>query len=75
MTLSRYVCPACARAVFNRRLANCEFCDTPLPASFGYKPAELALIAAQEAQSDRARRALAREAAALEEARQRRRQP
>ena len=30
--MTRFVCPHCQRAVLNRRLENCEFCDRALPA-------------------------------------------
>lgn len=27
----KFVCPSCERTIFNRRLANCEFCSAVIP--------------------------------------------
>jgi hypothetical protein len=29
--MTEFRCPVCARAILNRRLPSCEFCDAPLP--------------------------------------------
>lgn len=66
---ARWRCPACDFPVYNRRLRRCERCGLDLPESVGYSPAELAMIAAEEARIERIRLELER--AREEEARRR----
>lgn len=71
--LSRFHCPACGFAVFNRRVATCESCSAALPSEFLFTREDLSLIESEHERNDEVRKSLAREAAALEEARIKRR--
>ncbi len=70
---SRFRCPACGFAVFNRRLATCESCKAPLPASLRFTENDLARMEAESARIEKMRRDMAQEAERLEEDRRRRR--
>lgn len=69
---SRFKCPACGFAVFNRRVAHCESCKAPLPAAMMYTADDLAHLDAEAARIDKIRRDMAREAERAEEERRRR---
>ena len=62
----RFQCPACGFAVFNRRVANCEFCSLALPASFFLSAVELAAIDAEHERNEQTRKDLARDAEEIE---------
>ena len=69
---SRFNCPTCGFAVFNRRLAACESCKAPLPASLRFSADELAGIERESARIEKIRRDMAQEAERLEQERRRR---
>jgi len=68
---SRFRCPACGFAVFNRRLASCESCKAPLPAGLRFTEADLARLEEESARIEKVRSDMAREAERLEEERRR----
>jgi len=70
---SRFRCPACGFTVFNRRVAECESCKAPLPASLMFTGKELARLEEEAARIAKIRADMARESEQLEEERQRRR--
>jgi len=70
---SRFKCPTCGFAVFNRRVATCESCKTPLPAQLMFTSQELARLEQEAARIAKVRADMAREAERLEAERQRRR--
>jgi hypothetical protein len=69
---TRFRCPACGFAVFNRRVAACEACHAQLPAELGFTAADLARLAEDEARNAAIRQELARQAEELERKRQQR---
>ena len=69
---SRFNCPACGFAVFNRRLAACEKCGAALPTALRFTEGELARLEAQAARIDKIRADMAAEAERQEEKRRRR---
>ncbi len=71
--MSRFHCPACGFAVFNRRVAVCEKCSAPLPAHVRFTDAELAVMEAEAARVGKIREALAADAERMEEEKRRRR--
>ena len=68
---SRFKCPACGFAVFNRRVATCESCKAPLPAAMKFTDTELARMEEAAARIEKLRADMAREAERLEQERQR----
>jgi hypothetical protein len=70
---SRFRCPACGFAVFNRRVAACESCKAPLPASLRFSVDELARLEQESARIDKIRRDMAQQAERDEEEQRRRR--
>jgi ribosomal protein L37E len=60
---SRFRCPACGFAVYNRRVAKCESCSAALPAELRFTPEELKAIEAEHESNEKVRQQLAREAA------------
>jgi hypothetical protein len=70
---TRFRCPACGFAVFNRRLPACESCGAGLPSELLYTPQQLQALAAAHQRIDLQRDELARQAAELEAQRLRRR--
>ncbi len=58
---SRYKCPDCSFAVFNRRVARCEKCGVALPEEVRFTAQELDLLAQESARIERARQELQRE--------------
>ena len=70
---SRFNCPACGFAVFNRRLAACEKCGAALPTALRFTEGELARLEAQAARIDKIRADMAAEAERQEEEKRRRR--
>ena len=70
---SRFRCPACGFAVFNRRVAKCESCKAPLPAGLRFSTDDLVRLEAESVRIEKIRRDMAREAEREEEERQRRR--
>ena len=57
-TTSRFRCPACGFAVFNRRIAKCESCGGALPADLLYSPEELLMIEQEHAKNEKTRQEL-----------------
>jgi predicted RNA-binding Zn-ribbon protein involved in translation (DUF1610 family) len=70
---SRFNCPACGFAVFNRRLPGCESCGAALPAEFLFTPKDLGVLDAEQARNDKVRAELKRQADELEKKRVQRR--
>ena len=70
---SRFRCPACGFAVFNRRVAACESCKAPLPAGLMFSGKELARLRQESERIAKIRAGMAAEAERLEKERQRRR--
>jgi hypothetical protein len=46
-----YHCPTCQRIIFNRRLAQCEFCGADIPNSLRFSAAEIAALDRKMAES------------------------
>jgi hypothetical protein len=46
-----YHCPTCQRIIYNRRLAQCEFCGADIPASLRFSAAEIATLDRKLAES------------------------
>jgi ribosomal protein L37E len=63
---SRFRCPACGFAVYNRRVAKCESCSAALPAELRFTPEELKAIEAEHESNEKVRQQIAREAAERE---------
>ena len=72
-TKTRFRCPTCGFAVFNRRVATCESCSSTLPANFLFTPADLAFVDTEHARNEKARQDLAGEAREIEAKRAKRR--
>ena len=70
---TRFRCPACNFAIFNRRIATCEACGASLPAELLFSPAHLALLDAEHAKNERLRKDMANEADEAERQRVKRR--
>lgn len=70
---SRFKCPACGFAVFNRRVARCESCAAALPPDLLFSPEQVSFLATEHRRNDKARENLAREADEAERQRVRRR--
>lgn len=62
---TRFRCPVCSFAVFNRRVATCESCAAALPIEFRYSADELTFIDAEHERNEKHRQ-LAREDAERE---------
>jgi ribosomal protein L37E len=63
---SRFRCPACGFAVYNRRVAKCESCSAALPPELRFTPEELKAVEAEHESNEKVRQQLAREAAERE---------
>jgi ribosomal protein L37E len=63
---TRFRCPACGFAVFNRRVAKCESCSAVLPNELRYTSEELKSIEADHESNEKIRQQLMREAAERE---------
>lgn len=70
---SRFHCPACGFAIFNRRIAQCEACKAQLPVSLLFNTTDLERIQVDADRNEKIRKDLAREAEAEEQRKQRRR--
>jgi hypothetical protein len=70
---SPFRCPACNFAVFNRRVHRCEKCGRELPENLRFTASDLALIAAEAARVEKARRELQRDREEEERKREQRR--
>jgi hypothetical protein len=57
-TATRFVCPACGFAIFNRRIANCESCAAALPADLLFSPDEVSAMEAEHARNEKLREEL-----------------
>ena len=67
-SVTRFRCPACGFAVFNRRFAKCESCSAALPNELRYTSEELKSIEAEHESNAKIRQQLVREAAEREAA-------
>jgi predicted ATP-dependent serine protease len=63
---SRFRCPACGFAVYNRRVSKCESCSATLPNELLFTSEELRSIEAEHESNEKIRQQLAREAAERE---------
>jgi ribosomal protein L37E len=63
---TRFRCPACGFAVFNRRVAKCESCSAALPNEVRYTSEELKSIEAEHESNEKIRQQLVRGAAERE---------
>jgi predicted ATP-dependent serine protease len=63
---SRFRCPACGFAVYNRRVAKCESCSVALPNELRFTLEELKSIEAEHESHEKVRQQLAPEAAERE---------
>jgi hypothetical protein len=54
-TTSRFRCPACDFAIFNRRISNCESCGEALPKDLLYSPEDLLVIEQEHAKNEKIR--------------------
>ena len=70
---TRFRCPACGFAIFNRRLAQCEFCKAALPVNRLFNASDLARLQAEADRNAKIRKDLAREAEAEKQRKRRRR--
>lgn len=70
---TRFRCPTCNFAIFNRRLATCEACGASLPDELLFSSAHLALLDAEHAKNERLRKDMANEADEAERQRVKRR--
>ncbi len=68
-TESRFRCPNCNFAIFNRRLAKCESCSTALPPELLLSPEQLNFFEADHQRMGKMRQNLARKAAEAKEKR------
>ena len=51
-----YHCPTCQRIIYNRRLAQCEFCGTDIPADLRFSAAEIAALDRKLAELEKRRK-------------------
>jgi hypothetical protein len=51
-----YFCPTCDRILYNRRLANCGFCNAPIPEELRFTAAEIAALDRRTAEIEKASR-------------------
>jgi len=72
MRPTRFRCPACGFAIFNRRVARCEACHALLPDELRFSEADLVRLSEDEARNAAIRQELARQAEELERQRQKR---
>ena len=70
---SRFRCPACGFAVYNRRVVKCESCSAALPTELRFTSEELKSIEAEHESNEKIRQQLAREAAEREASEEERR--
>ena len=68
---SRFRCPACDFAIFNRRLAQCEACKAELPINLRFNAADLARLQVEADRNEKVRKDLAQDAEAEERRKQR----
>ena len=72
-TQTRFRCPACGFAIFNRRLPQCEACKAELPQSLLFNDADLNRLQQDADHNAKIRKDMAQEAEAQELKKQRRR--
>ncbi len=51
----KFVCPACEKTIFNRRLKQCEFCQAELPDSLRYSEQDLQRIESEHQRNQQRR--------------------